>query len=135
MQHYITAVIAFLIVEMAFNYGFFEDYNTTGVVRHSLLAIVVLLNAGRNSISFFMILIVSLGYGVVKPTLGGTMKLCMLLGIAHFIFGALYASGALLTNDVNSSFVFLMAIPLSLTMTIFYRYSCRFLYLVGPSMD
>jgi hypothetical protein len=32
IQHYVSAVIAFLIVEMAFNYGFFSDYNNKGTI-------------------------------------------------------------------------------------------------------
>lgn len=31
-----------------------------------LIIVVAILNAGRNSISFFMLLIVCMGYGVVK---------------------------------------------------------------------
>jgi hypothetical protein len=54
------------MIEMAFNYAFFSNYNVQGVPSNLLLTAVVVLNAGRNSLSFFMLLIVSLGYGVVK---------------------------------------------------------------------
>ena len=48
---------------------------------------VAILDAGRNALSFFMLLVVSLGLSVVKETLGSTMLRCQILAIAHFIFG------------------------------------------------
>lgn len=46
-----------------------------------------MLNAARNSISFFMLLIVCMGYGVVRPSLGATMLRVRILALVHFIFG------------------------------------------------
>lgn len=49
------------------------------------------LNAARNSFSFFLLLIVCMGYGVVKHTLGKTMIYVRWLAIVHFVFGILYS--------------------------------------------
>lgn len=49
---------------------------------------VAILDAGRNSMSFFMLLVVSLGLSVVKESLGRTMLKCQALAVAHFIFGS-----------------------------------------------
>ena len=38
--------------------------------------------------SFFLLLVVSLGLSVVKESLGRKMIKCQLLGVAHFIFGS-----------------------------------------------
>lgn len=48
---------------------------------------VAILDAGRNALSFFMLLVVSLGLSVVRESLGKTMLKCKLLAGAHFIFG------------------------------------------------
>lgn len=48
---------------------------------------VAILDAGRNALSFFMLLVVSLGLSVVRESLGRTMLRCQLLAGAHFIFG------------------------------------------------
>ncbi|KAJ1557254.1 hypothetical protein HK405_000439, partial [Cladochytrium tenue] len=45
LQHYVTAVIFFLMVEMAFNCGFYAFYNNYGYSSYALLIIVVVLNA------------------------------------------------------------------------------------------
>ncbi|KAJ3107465.1 hypothetical protein HDU97_004061 [Phlyctochytrium planicorne] len=120
LQHYITAVLFFLMTEMAFNYEYYQDFNAWGRSNRFLLVIVVVLNAARNSISFFMLLIVSLGYGVVKPTLGPTMSKCLFLTYVHFVFGVLYASGAMLVTEVTPILALIFALPLSMAMTTFY---------------
>lgn len=65
--------------------------NGSNVGSKVLLVVVGILNAARNSFSFFLLLIVCMGYGVVKPTLGRTMIYVRWLAIAHFVFGLVYA--------------------------------------------
>ena len=48
---------------------------------------VAILDAGRNSMSFFMLLVVALGLSVVRESLDRTMLKCQALAVAHFIFG------------------------------------------------
>jgi hypothetical protein len=50
---------------------------------------VAILGAGRNSLSFFLLLVVSLGLSVVRETLPAMMR-CRILAGAHFIFGGKY---------------------------------------------
>lgn len=70
-----------------------------------LMVIVAILNAGRNSFSFFLLLIVCLGYGVVKPSLGKTMFIVRGLAVAHFVFGVIYAVASLtITPDSAGRF-------------------------------
>ena len=59
------------------------------------MIIVAILNAGRNSFSFFLLLIVCMGYGVVKPSLGKTMIYVRSLAGAHFVFGMIYGIASL----------------------------------------
>ncbi|SRR6266446_771894 len=61
-----------------------HEKNTTSTV---FLFVVAILDAGRNSLSFFMLLVVSLGLSVVRDNLGSTMRKAQLLSAAHFIFG------------------------------------------------
>lgn len=48
---------------------------------------VAILDAGRNALSFFMLLVVSLGLSVVRENLGKMMIRCQVLAGAHFVFG------------------------------------------------
>lgn len=82
---------------------------------------VGVLNAGRNSFSFFLLLIVCMGYGVVKPSLGKTMIYVRWLALAHFVFGLIYAIASLTITPENAGPIVLFVIlPLAGTLTTFY---------------
>ncbi|OCK82615.1 hypothetical protein K432DRAFT_415246 [Lepidopterella palustris CBS 459.81] len=123
VQNYITAIIVFLVVEMLMTWGFYDYQNRHGnnVGAKALMIIVAVLNAFRNSFSFFLLLIVCMGYGVVKPSLGKTMTIVRWLAVAHFIFGVIYAVASLTIHpDDAGPLVLLVILPLSATLTAFY---------------
>ena len=73
----------------------------------ALMFIVAILNAGRNSFSFFLPLIVCMGYGVVKPSLGKTMIYVRWLAAGHFVFGLIYSVASLtITPETAGRFNF-----------------------------
>ncbi|KAI9816772.1 MAG: hypothetical protein M1827_001417 [Pycnora praestabilis] len=123
VQNYITAIVVFLIVEMLITWGFYDYQNRHGnnAGAKVLLVVVSILNAGRNSFSFFLLLIVCMGYGVVKPSLGKTMLIVRGLAAAHFVFGVIYAVASLtVTPDSAGPLVLLVILPLAGTLTAFY---------------
>ncbi|KAI1840392.1 hypothetical protein JX266_013400 [Neoarthrinium moseri] len=123
VQNYITAILLFLVVEMLMTWGFYDYLNRNGsnLGARVMLVLVAILNAFRNSFSFFLLLIVCMGYGVVKPSLGKTMMYVRYLAIAHFVFGLVYAITSLLISpDTAGPFVLLIVLPLAGTLTAFY---------------
>ncbi|KAL6850940.1 Membrane protein ptm1 [Amphichorda felina] len=123
VQNYITAILVFLVIEMLMTWGFYDFQNRNGsnVGSKVLLIIVGILNAARNSFSFFLLLIVCMGYGVVKPTLGRTMVYVRWLAAAHFVFGLIYSITSLLISPESAGpFVLLIVLPLAATLTAFY---------------
>ena len=123
VQNYITATVIFLIVEQLMTWGFYDYQNRHGsnAVAKVLMTIVAILNAGRNSLSFFLLLIVCMGYGVVRPSLGRTMIYVRFLAIGHFVFGVIYAVASLsITPDSAGPLVLLVILPLAGTLTAFY---------------
>ncbi|KAI4105053.1 MAG: hypothetical protein L6R37_002941 [Teloschistes peruensis] len=123
VQNYITAIIVFLIVEQLMTWGFYDYKNTHGFNAGAKVFMLVdsILNAGRNSFSFFLLLIVCMGYGVVKPSLGKTMVYVRFLAIAHFVFGVIYAVASLsITPDNAGPLVLFVILPLAGTLTAFY---------------
>ena len=94
------------------------------------MIIVAVLNAARNSFSFFLLLIVCMGYGVVKPSLGKTMVYVRILAITHFVFGVIYAVASLqITPDNAGPIVLLVIMPLAATLTAFYVWTLNSLNL------
>lgn len=132
VQNYITAIIAFLVLEMLMTWGFYDYQNRHGqnVGQKALMIIVAILNAFRNSFSFFLLLIVCMGYGVVKPSLGKTMTIVRWLAVAHFVFGVIYAIASLtIRPDDAGPLVLLVILPLSATLTAFYIWTLNSLNL------
>ncbi len=94
------------------------------------MIIVAVLNAARNTFSFFLLLIVCMGYGVVKPSLGKTMVYVRILAFAHFAFGVIYAVASLsITPDNAGPLVLLVILPLAGTLTAFYVWTLNSLNL------
>ena len=94
------------------------------------MVIVAILNAGRNSFSFFLLLIVCMGYGVVKPSLGKTMVTVRFLAIAHFAFGVIYGVASLSVTPENTGpLILLVIMPLAGTLTAFYIWTLNSLNL------
>ena len=132
VQNYITATIIFLIVEQLMTWGFYDYQNRHGnnALNKALMVLVAILNAGRNSLSFFLLLIVCMGYGVVKPSLGKTMIYVRALAIAHFVFGVIYSVASLsVTPDSAGPLVLLVILPLAGTLTAFYVWTLNALNL------
>lgn len=80
----------------------FQNRHGMNALANVLMIIVAILNAGRNSFTFFLLLIVCMGYGVVKTSLGKTMLYIRGLAIAHFLFGVIYAVASLTITPENA---------------------------------
>lgn len=125
VQIYISGVIFLCMLEMSVYFGYYHNYNITGHDSPYLYDWAVTLNALRFTVSFVCLLVVSMGYGLVKPTLGSTAYRVMLLGVTHFVFNAMF----LLNGNNKGSLEFYAAIlfvfPLALTLTIFYSWTLK----------
>lgn len=85
LQHCITVVIALGLFEMILWYFEFENFNRTGTRPVGITTWVVTVGAVRRTVSRLLILSVSMGYGVVRPTLGGLTSKVLLLDITYFV--------------------------------------------------
>jgi len=123
IQYYLSSLVGFLIIEMVASWAYYRYLNAHGKSTTStvFLFVVAILDAGRNALSFFLLLVVSLGLSVVRESLGRTMLRCQLLAGAHFIFGVLYAVGIVeLELESTSALILLIfVIPLAFTLSGF----------------
>ncbi|KAI0308170.1 lung seven transmembrane receptor-domain-containing protein [Multifurca ochricompacta] len=123
LQYYLSCLVGFLIIEMVANLAYYRYLNAHGKGTAStvFLFVVATLDAGRNSLSFFMLLVVSLGLSVVRDDLGPTMRKAQILSVAHFVFGVLYAVGIVeLEFESASALVLLLfVVPLAFTLSGF----------------
>ncbi|WOL14764.1 transmembrane protein 87B [Canna indica] len=85
LHYHITAVIALGMCEMAFWYFEYGNFNSTGARPMGITIWAVTFTAVKKTVSRLLLLVVSMGYGVVRPTLGGITSKVALLGVVYFI--------------------------------------------------
>ncbi|KAG6414883.1 hypothetical protein SASPL_122258 [Salvia splendens] len=85
LQHCITSVIALGLLEMTFWYFDYAYFNSSGTRPAGITTWVVTIGAIRRTISRILILSVSMGSGVVRPTLGGLTTKVLLVGVTYFL--------------------------------------------------
>ncbi|KAL3824511.1 hypothetical protein ACJIZ3_020540 [Penstemon smallii] len=85
LQNCITLVITLGMLEMAFWYFDYAEFNETGVRPTGITVWAVTFGTVRRTVSWLIILIVSMGYGVVRPTLGGLTSKVLSLGGTFFV--------------------------------------------------
>ncbi|KAK4427413.1 Transmembrane protein 87A [Sesamum alatum] len=85
LQNSITLVITLGMFEMAFWYYDYAEFNETGTRSTGITVWAVTFGTVKRTVSRLIILIVSMGYGVVRPTLGGLTSKVLLLGGTFFV--------------------------------------------------
>ncbi|GMN40645.1 hypothetical protein TIFTF001_009869 [Ficus carica] len=85
LHYHITAVIALGMCEMAVWYFEYANFNSTGMRPMGITLWAVTFSSVKKTVSRLLLLVVAMGYGVVKPTLGGITSKVLLLGVIYFV--------------------------------------------------
>ncbi|KAA0718346.1 Transmembrane protein 87A [Triplophysa tibetana] len=113
IQFWIAGVIFLGMIEKAFFYAEYQNTNTVGSASQGLLIFAELISALKRTLARLLVIIVSLGYGIVKPRLGTVMHRVVGLGVLYFAFAAI--EGVLrITGAKDSDLALLANIPLAL---------------------
>ncbi|XP_042289668.1 transmembrane protein 87A isoform X1 [Thunnus thynnus] len=113
IQFWIAGVIFLGMVEKAVFCAEYENTNAVGAASPGLLIFAELVSALKRTLARLLVIIVSLGYGIVKPRLGTVMHRVVGLGILYFAFASI--EGILrITGAKDSDLAQLANIPLAL---------------------
>ncbi|XP_034408274.1 transmembrane protein 87A isoform X2 [Cyclopterus lumpus] len=113
IQFWIAGVIFLGMVEKAVFCAEYENTNAVGSASPGLLIFAELVSALKRILARLLVIIVSLGYGIVKPRLGQVMHRVVGLGILYFAFASI--EGVLrITGAKDSDLALLANIPLAL---------------------
>ncbi|XP_070697575.1 transmembrane protein 87A [Pempheris klunzingeri] len=113
IQFWIAGVIFLGMVEKAVFCAEYENTNAGGSASPGLLIFAELVSALKRTLARLLVIIVSLGYGIVKPRLGTVMHRVVGLGILYFAFASI--EGVLrITGAKDSDLALLANIPLAL---------------------
>ncbi|KAG9344419.1 hypothetical protein JZ751_011089 [Albula glossodonta] len=89
IQFWIAGVIFLGMVEKAVFCAEYENTNTVGSASQGLLIFAELISSLKRTLARLLVIIVSLGYGIVKPRLGTVMHRVVGLGVLYFAFAAI----------------------------------------------
>eukprot|EP00299_Pterocystis_sp_00344_P008120 c2948_g1_i1.p1 GENE.c2948_g1_i1~~c2948_g1_i1.p1 ORF type:complete len:498 (-),score=90.91 c2948_g1_i1:70-1524(-) len=97
LQHYVSVVIMLGLLETMTWYVDYRNFNLTGSRAIGPVIAGVLLSNVKRTLSRLLVLIVCMGYGVMKPSLGSDQRNKVIaLGVVYFVFSSVY--------DVMSSY-------------------------------
>ncbi|EYC34168.1 hypothetical protein Y032_0001g285 [Ancylostoma ceylanicum] len=122
IQYWIGAVIILGMIEKAFFLAEYSTMNSSGRSVEGVLELAELVSCAKRTMSRVLVIIVSVGYGVVKPRLGNTLSQVAGVGLVYFVFCAIEGLARVSKNHVEAAkqkqFA---ALPLVITeMVIFY---------------
>ncbi|CAO1633579.1 unnamed protein product [Parajaminaea phylloscopi] len=141
VQHFVSGLFAILVVEQLITWAYYSYLNNHAIdfwklasvnnkggetwAARALLIVESLIDSTRNSASFFLLLIVSMGYGVVRPSIDPRIMLRVkILTAVHLVCGCLYSIGiVLLSIESGGSWVFLFIFPLAFTLSALMMWS------------
>ncbi|CAL8257728.1 unnamed protein product [Lota lota] len=89
IQFWIAGVIFLGMVEKAVFCAEYENTNAVGSASQGLLIFAELLSALKRTLARLLVIIVSLGYGIIKPRLGTVMHRVVGLGVLYFAFASI----------------------------------------------
>ncbi|PAV61277.1 hypothetical protein WR25_13788 [Diploscapter pachys] len=122
IQYWIGGVIILGMIEKAFFLSEYSTMNATGKSVEGVLELAEMVSCAKKTMSRVLVIIVSVGYGIVKPRLGNTFSQVAGVGLVYFVFCSIEGIARVSKNTVEAAkqkqFA---ALPLIITeMVIFY---------------
>ena len=130
VQNCITAVIALGMIEVMLRYYDFHTLNALGSRNHALMLAGVTFATIKKTVSRMLVLVVGMGYGVVKPNLGETGNKVAILGFIYLIVASVQHTVENLSmhsenGDTNSFPKIVLLVPVAALDTYFYFWIFR----------
>ncbi|XP_070579150.1 transmembrane protein 87A-like [Ptychodera flava] len=89
IQFWIGGVILLGLLEKAVFYGEYQHINSNGVSVSGAVVFAELVSCLKRTLARMLVIIVSLGFGIVKPRLGPMLHRVLGVGALYFILGAI----------------------------------------------
>ncbi|KXJ28322.1 transmembrane protein 87A [Exaiptasia diaphana] len=114
IQFWIGGVIALGMLEKAVFYSEYNNINNTGLTTPSLVVFAEVVSVAKRTLARMLVIIVSMGFGIVKPRLGKSLHRVLGVGALYFILGVVEGSMRSLSLKADPSKEQLVAgIPLA----------------------
>ncbi|KAL0267330.1 UNVERIFIED_CONTAM: hypothetical protein PYX00_009627 [Menopon gallinae] len=119
IQFWIGAVILLGMLEKATFYAEYQTINSTGVSVKPVVLLAEWVSCGKRTLARMLVIIVSLGFGIVKPRLGSMLHRLVGTGAIYFILAVVESYIRVMhpENDPSNQ-LFIASIPLALLDSI-----------------
>ncbi|XP_051777433.1 transmembrane protein 87A-like isoform X2 [Erpetoichthys calabaricus] len=111
IQFWIGGVIFLGMLEKAVYYAEFQSIRYEGLSVQGAVVFAEILSAVKRTLARVLVIIASLGYGIVKPRLGALLHRVAGVGLLYLVFSVV--EGVLRVNSAQDDLVLLAAIPLA----------------------
>ncbi|CAL1531642.1 unnamed protein product [Lymnaea stagnalis] len=119
VQFWIGGVILLGMLEKAVFFAEYENINNTGQSVKGAIIFAELVSCLKRSLARMLVIIVSLGYGIVKPRLGQTFHKVLIVGVVFFILASIEGCMRALAEKADQSKQQLLpGVPLAVTDAI-----------------
>ena len=130
LQYWITFVLILGMIETCLLYEYYHTYNEVGKIPVHLLVWSLIFGVTKRAVSRVLVLIVAMGYGVVRQSLGEDMKRVLGLGASYCVLSLIFTissslpSSAKNIGDPEYENLFSIVIMLLATIdTVFYMWT------------
>uniref|UniRef100_A0A8C9RAN4 Zgc:162698 n=1 Tax=Scleropages formosus TaxID=113540 RepID=A0A8C9RAN4_SCLFO len=111
IQFWIGGVIFLGMLEKAVYYAEFQSIRYDGISVQGAVVFAEILSAVKRTLARVLVIIASLGYGIVKPRLGALLHRVVGVGLLYLVFSIV--EGILRVNSAEDDLLLLAAIPLA----------------------
>ncbi|RXM30729.1 Transmembrane protein 87A [Acipenser ruthenus] len=111
IQFWIGGVVFLGMLEKAVYYTEFQSIRYNGLSVQGAVILAEILSAVKRTLARVLVIIASLGYGIVKPRLGAVLHRVVGVGLVYLTFSIV--EGVLRVNSAQDDLVLLAAIPLA----------------------
>ncbi|RZF39673.1 hypothetical protein LSTR_LSTR001194 [Laodelphax striatellus] len=114
IQFWIGGVILLGMLEKAVFYAEYQNVNSTGQPVPAAVLVAELVSCGKRTLARMLVIIVSLGFGIVKPRLGAMLHRVVGTGVLYFVLAASEAYVQVMRSKSDPANQLLMAnVPLA----------------------
>ncbi|GFN84223.1 transmembrane protein 87a [Plakobranchus ocellatus] len=117
VQFLISAVILLGMLEKALFFGEYENVNRTGHFVYGAVIFTGLVSCAKRALARVLVIVISLGYGIVKPRLGRAFHKVIIVGGVFFILASIEACLRAGAAEENRSHM-IAIVPLAVTEAI-----------------
>ncbi|XP_039009242.1 transmembrane protein 87A-like, partial [Hibiscus syriacus] len=121
LQNCITLVITLVMLEMALWYFDYAEFNENGIRPVGITMWAVTFGTIKRTVSRIIILMVSMGYGVVRPTLCWLTSKVIMLGVTFFLASELLElmENAGAVSDLSGKAKLFLVLPVAILDAFF----------------